>query len=136
MNVDKTNSDPAEETEPAEIAKNTEIIVNATKISISTWAEKTDEATNLEDSVSDIERWIFDKVAKGKVGKDFKTDTNLQMKQYPNLDLRWIWDVTIVENIYLKEQHTWTSWQRPPGPQEGAGSNRLMRTLWSNQDPT
>ena len=36
VNVDKTTSDPAEETEPAEIAENTEITVNATEISFST----------------------------------------------------------------------------------------------------
>ena len=70
----------------------------------STWAEETDEATNIEDSVSDIEKCTVEKVAvvaKGEAGKDFKTDTNTQMKQYPNLDLRWIWDVTSMENIYL-----------------------------------
>ena len=74
----------------------------AAEIYFSTWAEETDKAT-LEDSVSYIEKCTVEKVAvlaKGEAGKDFKTDTNTQMKQYPNLDLRWIWDVTSVENIY------------------------------------
>ena len=78
--------------------------MNVAESSFSTWAEETDEATIIEGSVSDIEKWTVEKVAvvaKGEAGKDFKTDTNTQMKQYPNLDLRWVWDVTNVENIYL-----------------------------------
>ena len=78
--------------------------MNAAESSFSTWFEETDEATNIEGSVSDIEKCTFEKVAvvaKGEAGKDFKTDTNTQIKQYPNLDLRCIWDVTSVENIYL-----------------------------------
>ena len=31
-----------------------------------------------------------------EAGKDVKTDTNMQMKQYPIQDLRRIWDVTPV----------------------------------------
>ena len=78
--------------------------MNAPEISVSTWAEETDEATNLEDSASDIEKCTVEKVAvvaKGDAAKAFKTDTNTRMKQYPNLDLRWMWDVTSVEIIYI-----------------------------------
>ena len=66
-----------------------------------TWAKETYEATNLEDSVFDIEKCMVEKVAvaKGEAGKDFKTDTNTHMKQCPKMDLRWIWDVTSVENL-------------------------------------
>ena len=48
---------------------------------------------NLEYSVSDIEKCTVEKVAvvfKGEAGKDIKTDTIMQMKQYPVQDLRWI----------------------------------------------
>ena len=72
--------------------------------SFSIWAEETDEVTNIQGSVFDIEKFTAEKVAvvaKGEAGKDFKTDTNTPMKQYPNLDLRWIWDVTSVKNIYI-----------------------------------
>ena len=54
---------------------------------------------NLENSVSDIEKCYVKKVVvffKWKIGKDVKTDTNTQMKQYPIQDLRWIWDVTSI----------------------------------------
>ena len=43
--------------------------------------------------MSDIEKCTVEKVAvvaKGEAGKDFKTGTNTQMKQYPNLDIRWV----------------------------------------------
>ena len=78
--------------------------MNAAEISFSIWAEETDESTNLEDSVSDIEKRKVEKaavVAKGEAGKYFKTDTYMQMKHYPNMYLRWIWDVASVENIYI-----------------------------------
>ena len=48
---------------------------------------------NLENSVSDIEKCTVDKVAfvfKWEAGKDVKTDTTTQMKQYSIQDLRWI----------------------------------------------
>ena len=51
------------------------------------------EAMNLENSVSDIETCTVEKVSvvfKWEAGKDVKTDTNTQMKQYPIQDLRWI----------------------------------------------
>ena len=78
--------------------------IRAAEISINTWAEEADDATKLEYSASDIEKCTVEKVAvvaKGEAAKAFKTDTNTAMKQYPNLDLIWIWDVTSVENIYL-----------------------------------
>ena len=62
--------------------------VHAAEISFST-----DETTNLEYSVSDLEKCTVEKVAvaaKEEAGKHFKTVTNKQMKQYPILDLRWI----------------------------------------------
>ena len=97
----KLTPEPLKETEPAEDAENTEKSVNAAEISFFTWAKETDEATNLEDSVFDIEKCTVEKVAvaKGEAGKDFKTDTNTHMKQCPKMDLRWIWDVTSVENL-------------------------------------
>ena len=51
----------------------------------------------MEYSVPDIEKCtlkIVAVVAKGEAGKDFKTDTNTRMRQYPNLDLSWIGEVT------------------------------------------
>ena len=93
MNVNEATPEPVEETEPAENVENTDKSVNAAEISFSTKAEESVEATNLEDSVSDIEKFTVEKgavVAKGEAGIDFKTDTNTQMNQYPNLDLRWI----------------------------------------------
>ena len=47
----------------------------------STLAEEADEATNLEDSASDIEKSTVEKVAivaKGEAAKASKTDTNLE----------------------------------------------------------
>ena len=54
---------------------------------------------NLGKSVSDIEKFTVKKIAvvfKCEAGKDVKTDTNTQMKQYPIQYLRWIWDVTYI----------------------------------------
>jgi hypothetical protein len=48
---------------------------------------------NLENFVSDIEKCAVEKFAvvfKWEAGKAVKTDTNMQMKQYPIQDLRWI----------------------------------------------
>ena len=75
--------------------------MHAAEISFVTWAPKTDEATNLEDSVFDLEKCTVEKVAvaKGEADKNFKTDTTTHMKQCPNMDLRWIWDGTSVENL-------------------------------------
>ena len=99
VNVKKNTPEIVEE--PAEISEKS---VNTAEISSSTWSEETDENTNLEYSVSDREKFFVEKVAvivKGEAGKDFKTDSNTQMKQYPILDLRLIWDVTSVAKIYL-----------------------------------
>ena len=60
------------------------------------WAEEADEATKLEYSASDIEKFTFEKaavVAKGEAAKDFKIGTNAGW--------RYIWGVTSVENIFL-----------------------------------
>ena len=101
MIVNKTTPEPVEPAENAEISDKSVITA---EISSSTWSKETDEPTNLEYSVSDIETFTVEKVAvvaKGEAGKDFKTDTNSQMNQYPILDLRSIWDVTSVAKIYL-----------------------------------
>ena len=48
---------------------------------------------NLEISVSDIEKYTVEKVPvvfKWEAGKEVKTDTKMQMKQYHIKDLRWI----------------------------------------------
>ena len=95
VSLNEATPESVEETENAENTENTEKSVNvirAAEISIYTSTDEADEATNLEDSVFDIEKCTVEKVAvaKGEAGKDFKTDTNTHMKQCPNMDLRWI----------------------------------------------
>ena len=70
--------------------------------------KKTDEANNLEDSASDIEKCTVEKVAviaKGEAAKAFKIDTNTGMKKYLRCDK--------CENIYLLNQLTGAT--RAPG---------------------
>ena len=104
MNVNATTPEAIEETERARNDEKTEKSVNeirADKIYISTWAEEANEATNLEGSAYAIEKCTVDKVAVVAKCEGFKTDTNTSMKQYPNTDLRCIWDGTSVKYIYL-----------------------------------
>ena len=68
----------------------------------SVFTEGTGEASNLEDSASDIEKCAVEKfviVAKGEAAKAFKSDTNMRMNQYPNQELRWIEDVTMLKQF-------------------------------------
>ena len=77
-----------EETEPSEIAEDTEKSVNAiraTEISMKTLTKDADEATNLEDFASDKEKSAADKnpvVAKGKAAKASTTDANLEKLKF------------------------------------------------------
>jgi hypothetical protein len=93
VNVNETTPEPVKENYPAKNAENTEKLFNAVEISLFTGDKGTDEAMNLENSVSGTDKCTVEKVAvifKGEAGKDVKTDTYTQMKQYPIQDLRWI----------------------------------------------
>ena len=57
---------------------------------------------------------------------DFKTDTNTPMKQYPNLYLRWIWDLTSVE-IWRYVCHTTPISKNSTPEAVGRGHQEPMR---------
>ena len=84
VSFNETTPEPVEETETAENTENTEKSVNAIRaaeISIYTQAYKADETTNREDSASDKDNSLAEKVAvvaKGEAAKASNTGTNLE----------------------------------------------------------
>ena len=56
------NPVPVEETEPAENTEKKVNSIGSVEISITTWAEKVDEATKLEYSASDTKKFTFEKL--------------------------------------------------------------------------
>ena len=64
-------------------------LIGSVEISITTWTEEADEATNLKYSSSDMEKCTVEKnaiVSIGEAAEHFKIGTNTEMKKYLRCD--------------------------------------------------